>query len=89
MPFNVFRVCAAFVSRTDPKEQCHILEHCNINSDLVTTHKVIKVYRMRTDCKLSASFWSPITLGKRVLDTHQTGGWIVPKTGKSLMTAKT
>jgi hypothetical protein len=41
------------------------------------------------DCKLSASFWSPISLGKRVLDTHQTGGWIVSKTGKYLMTAKT
>jgi len=49
MPTNVFNVCAAYVSRTDPKERCHILEDCNINTDLVTTHKVIKVHRMSGD----------------------------------------
>jgi hypothetical protein len=49
MPTSVFKVCAASVSRTDPKEQCHILEDCNINIDLVTTHKVVKVHRMSGD----------------------------------------
>jgi len=44
MPTNVFTICAACVSMNDPKEQCHILEDWNINTDLVTTHKVIKVH---------------------------------------------
>jgi len=41
------------------------------------------------NCELSASFWSPITLGKRVLNIHQTGGWVGSKAGKNLVTAKT
>jgi hypothetical protein len=49
MATNVFNVFAACVSRTGPKKQCHILEDGNINTDLVTTHKVIKVHRMSGD----------------------------------------
>jgi hypothetical protein len=58
MPANVFEVYVASISRIDPKEQCHILEDCNINIGLVTTHKVIKVYRLSGDkdpCVLNLS----------------------------------
>lgn len=49
MPTSVFNLHAACVSRTDPEEQCHILEDYNINIDLMAIHKVIKVCRMSGD----------------------------------------
>jgi len=86
MPTNVFNFNAACVSRTDPEEQCHILEDCNINIDLMTTHKVIKVCRMngdkdlqrRLDVSYQLQSAAPLPCEKEYsISIKQGAGWVL------------